>query len=227
VNAFAIVPAAGSGSRLGRPEPKALVPLSRKSILLWTLEALEAVTFQRTVVVAPPERIGEFERLLAGRADVVAGGETRAASVRAGFYAIPCPPDAIVCIHDAARPFVTRAEVAAVVREAERVGAAIAASPIVDTVKKVQGDRVLGTLDRTGLYAAATPQAFRADLLSGVLAGGREATDEAALFELAGLPVAIVPVSRLGFKVTHPEDLELAEAIAARRGIRIRDTSGP
>jgi 2-C-methyl-D-erythritol 4-phosphate cytidylyltransferase len=173
VNAFAIVPAAGSGSRLGRPEPKALVPLSGKSLLLWTLEALEDVPFQRTVVVAPPEQVAEFERLLAGRAEVVAGGETRAASVRAGFYAVPSPPDAIVCIHDAARPFVTRAEVAAVVREARKVGAAIAASPIVDTVKKVQGDRVLGTLDRTGLYAAATPQAFRADLLAGVLAGAR------------------------------------------------------
>jgi 2-C-methyl-D-erythritol 4-phosphate cytidylyltransferase / 2-C-methyl-D-erythritol 2,4-cyclodiphosphate synthase len=227
MNAFAIVPAAGSGSRLGRPEPKALVPLAGKPILQWTLEALEGVPFLRTVVAAPPERIADFERLLSGQADVVAGGETRPASVRAGFYALSCAPGDVVCIHDAARPFVTREEVAAVVREAERVGAAIAATPIVDTVKKAEGARVLGTLDRTGLYAAGTPQAFRADLLAAALASGRESTDEAALLELAGLPVAIVTVSRLGFKVTHPEDLELCEAILARRGVRrLRDSSG-
>jgi len=86
---------------------------------------------------------------------------------------------------------------------------------------------VIGTLDRTGLYAAGTPQAFRAELLGRALASGREATDEAALLEVAGLPVGIVPVSRLGFKVTHPEDLELAEAILARRAVRrLRDSAG-
>ncbi len=227
MNAYAIVPAAGSGSRLGRPEPKALVPLAGRPMLLWTLEALQSVAFLRTVVTAPPERVWEFERLLQGRAEVVAGGETRPASVRSGFYALACAADDVVCIHDAARPFVTPQEVAAVVREAERQGAAIAATPIVDTVKKAQGSRVIGTLDRNGLYSAGTPQAFRCDLLARALASGRETTDEAGLFELAGIPVALVPVSRLGFKVTHPEDLELAEAILARRGARrMRDSSG-
>jgi 2-C-methyl-D-erythritol 4-phosphate cytidylyltransferase / 2-C-methyl-D-erythritol 2,4-cyclodiphosphate synthase len=187
-------------------------------MLSWTLESLCGLPFQETVVVVPPDHRGVFERLLEGRAKVVAGGETRAASVRAGFYAIAWTAGDIVCIHDAARPFVTAPEAARVIHAAEESGAAIAATSIVDTIKKVEGSRVLGTLDRTGLFAAGTPQAFRADLLARLLAGGREATDEAALLEAAGFPVTIVPVSRFGFKITHPEDLEIAEAWLARRG---------
>ncbi len=212
-----IIPAAGSGSRLARPEPKALVPLHGRPMLSWTLEALWEIPFRQIVVVAPPERKTEFERLLKGRIPVVAGGETRAASVRAGFSSLLWSGGDIVCIHDAARPFVTGQEAQRVIGEAERSGAAIAATPIVDTVKKVEEGRVMGTLDRAGLCAAGTPQAFRAELLANILAGGRESTDEAALFELAGMRVSAVPISRFGFKITHPEDLELAEALLERR----------
>jgi 2-C-methyl-D-erythritol 4-phosphate cytidylyltransferase len=212
-----IIPAAGSGSRLARPEPKALVPLSGRPMLSWTLDALAEVPFQQIVVAVPPDRKADFERLLGGRASIVAGGETRSASVRAGFYSLRWTGGDLVCIHDAARPFVTGSEVARVIGEAERSGAAIAATPIVDTIKKVKEGRVLGTLDRSGLFAAGTPQAFRAELLADILASGRESTDEAGLFELAGLPVCAVSVSRFGFKITHPEDLEMAEALLKTR----------
>jgi 2-C-methyl-D-erythritol 4-phosphate cytidylyltransferase len=214
---FLIIPAAGSGSRLARPEPKALVPLSGRPMLSWTLDALAQVPFQQIVVAVPPDRKADFERLLEGRASIVAGGETRSASVRAGFYSLRWTGGDVVCIHDAARPFVTGSEVARVIGEAERSGAAIAATPIVDTIKKVKEGRVLGTLDRSGLFAAGTPQAFRAELLADILASGRESTDEAGLFELAGLPVCAVSVSRFGFKITHPEDLEMAEALLKSR----------
>src|SRR5713101_7744567 len=117
---FLIIPAAGSGSRLARPEPKALVPLSGRPMLSWTLEALAEVPFQQTVVAVPPDRKEDFELLLEGRALVVEGGETRSASVRAGFYSLRWTGRDIVCIHDAARPFVTGAEVARVIGEAER-----------------------------------------------------------------------------------------------------------
>jgi 2-C-methyl-D-erythritol 4-phosphate cytidylyltransferase len=213
-----IIPAAGGGSRLARPEPKALVPLRGRPMLSWTLEALSGLAFAQIVVAAPPERKQEFERLLDGRAAVVAGGETRAASVRAGFYALRWTAEDTVCIHDAARPFVTAQEVARVIRAAQESGAAIAAVPIVDTIKTVEGTRVIGTLDRLGLYAAGTPQVFGAAPLARLLAQGRDFTDEAALFEVAGLPVSVVPVSRFGFKITHPEDLEIADALLARRG---------
>jgi 2-C-methyl-D-erythritol 4-phosphate cytidylyltransferase len=212
-----IVPAAGSGSRLGRAEPKALVPLHGRPLIGWTLDAMQPLGFERTIVAAPPDRLIEFRGVVGSRACVVAGGETRPASVRAGFFAAAVAPGDIVCIHDAARPFVTAGEAMAVVAKARESGAAIAATPIVDTVKKAENGRILGTLDRNGLFAAGTPQAFRGDVLHKAIASGREATDEAALCEVLGIPVSIVPVSRLGFKITTPEDLELAEALAASR----------
>ena len=169
------------------------------------------------MVTAPPDRVEEFARIAGSRARVVAGGETRSASVRNGVEALAPADGDIVAIHDAARPFVTPAEIQAVVRAAEASGAAIAATPVVDTIKKVEGGRILRTVDREGLFGAATPQAFRADLLRRALASGRDATDEAALCEALGIPVAVVPVSRFSFKITTPDDLELAEAILARR----------
>jgi 2-C-methyl-D-erythritol 4-phosphate cytidylyltransferase len=212
-----IVAAAGMGVRLGRQEPKALVPLYGRPMLSWTLDALASLPFDSIVVTAPPDRIGDFEALLRGRGQVVAGGDTRAASVRRAFERAGALPRDIVCIHDAARPLVTARETEDVIAAAERTGAAIAATPIVDTVKRVEGERIVATLDRNGLWAAGTPQAFRADLLRQAFASGRETTDESALCEELGIPVSVVPASRLGFKITAPEDLELAEAILKRR----------
>lgn len=218
-----LIVAAGSGSRLGKATPKALLSLAGRPLLDWTLEAVGIAVFDRVVVASPPERIEEFARLCGRRAAVVAGGETRSDSVRRGVAALS-PGDAdIICVHDAARPFVTADEVEAVLASAERTGAAIAATPVVDTIKRVSEQRVLATVDRQDLYGAATPQAFRGDILRRALAGG-DATDEAVLCERLGIPVAVVPVSRLGFKITTPADLELAEAIlAARREKEERD----
>jgi 2-C-methyl-D-erythritol 4-phosphate cytidylyltransferase len=108
-------------------------------------------------------------------------------------------------------------EVEAVILAAEEVGAAIAVIPVPDTVKSVERGRVTGTLDRSVLWLAGTPQAFRGHILARAIQTDREATDEAALCEELGLPVAAVPISRLGFKITTPEDLEIAEAILAAR----------
>ena len=213
-----IVAAAGSGLRLGRVEPKALVPVLGHSILSWTLEAFSEISFDRLVVVAPPERLPDFETLLRGRAAIVPGGATRSASVRRGFHAAGAVAEDLICIHDAARPLVTPDEVRRVLEAAWMHGAATAATPIVDTVKRVEGERIVATIDREGLYAAGTPQAFRADLLARAFETGREATDEAGLLELVGVPVAAVPVSRWNLKITTPEDLELAEALLKRRG---------
>jgi 2-C-methyl-D-erythritol 4-phosphate cytidylyltransferase len=208
-----LIVAAGSGSRLGRPEPKALVPLAGRPLLAWTLEASTPIGFERTAVTAPPDRLEEFARVVGSRARVVAGGETRSHSVRLGFEALAAAEKDIVAVHDAARPLVTAEEAARVLSAAEKSGAAIAAISVVDTIKRVAGGRIVGTVDRSDLYGAATPQAFRGEVLRRALASGKEATDEAALCEELGIPVAVVPISRLGFKITTPEDLELAEAI--------------
>lgn len=215
---FLLIPAAGSGARLKSPGPKALVPLLGHSILSWTLEAVAAVSFDRIVIAAPPDRLAEFERLSRGRAAVVAGGSTRSASVRRGYQALGAAAEDLVCIHDAARPMITAGEIESVLAAARAGGAATAATPIVDTVKRVEGERIVATIEREGLYAAGTPQAFRADLLGRAFETGREATDEAGLLELLGVAVTAVPVSRWNLKITTPEDLELAEALLKRRG---------
>jgi 2-C-methyl-D-erythritol 4-phosphate cytidylyltransferase len=214
-----IVAAAGMGSRLGRDEPKALVTVAGRSLLSRTLDAIATIPFARAVVTAPPGRERDFEAAVEGRARIVSGGDARAASVRRAFESLGAQPTDLVCIHDAARPLVSAAEVLSVLEAAERTGAAIAATPLVDTVKQVEYDRVVATLDRRSLFAAATPQVFRAELLARALASGREATDEASLIEAMGLPVSVVAVSRLAFKITTSDDLEMAEAI-----VRSRDT---
>jgi 2-C-methyl-D-erythritol 4-phosphate cytidylyltransferase len=215
---FLILPAAGSGTRLQSPGPKALVPILGHSILSWTLDAFAGVSFDRVVVVAPADRLSDFERPVAGRAALVAGGPTRSASVRRGFQALGAAGSDVVCIHDAARPLITADEVGRVLAAARAGGAATAATPIVDTVKRVAGERIVATIDREGLYAAGTPQAFRADLLGRAFETGRDATDEAGLLEALGVVVTAVPVSRWNLKITTPEDLELAEALLKRRG---------
>jgi 2-C-methyl-D-erythritol 4-phosphate cytidylyltransferase len=217
-----IIAAAGMGSRLGRDEPKALVLLAGRPLISWTLDAIGAVPFARRRVAVPPGRENRFEAAIGGRAGIVAGGDTRTASVRRAFESLEAEPADLVCVHDAARPFVTSAETLSVLEAAERTGAAIAATPIVDTLKKVEGNQVVSTVDRRGLFAAATPQVFRADLLARAFAAdpdAEDATDEAALVEGLGVTVAVIPVSRLGFKVTTPEDLQMAEAL-----IRSRET---
>jgi 2-C-methyl-D-erythritol 4-phosphate cytidylyltransferase len=214
---YLIIPAAGVGARLGRPEPKALVPVADRPILHWTLEALASISFAGVVVAAPPGRLADFEAIVGARGRVIAGGLTRSASVRRAFESSGALPGDVVCVHDAARPLVRGGEAAQVIGAAQRSGAAIAATPVVDTLKKVDGERVTGTVDRDGVWAAGTPQAFRTEVLRQALASGREATDEAALCEALSIPVAVVSVSRLGFKITTPEDLEIADAILRSR----------
>lgn len=213
-----ILVAAGVGHRLQRETPKALVPVGGRPILSWALDAFAPFAFARIVVAAPPDRVDDVARILEGRALSVPGGKTRSESVRRGFDALTPREGDIVLVHDAARPLIAAQEVEAVLRAAEQTGAAIAAVPLVDTIKKVEAGRILTTIDREGLFGAATPQAFRADLLRRALATRRETTDEAALCEGLGIPVAVVPVSRLSFKITTPEDLEVAEAILRSRG---------
>jgi len=214
---FLIIAAAGSGTRLGGGQPKALVPLCGRPMIAWTLQAFSPVAFSGVVIAAPPGRVEEFAALAGSGVRVVAGGDRRTDSVRCGFEALAAGDSDLVCVHDAARPFVTADEANAVLDAAERVGAAVGATPVVDTIKRGAAGRVVSTIERDGLYAAATPQAFRAGILRRALASAREATDEAALCEALGVSVAIVPLSRLSFKITTPEDLEIAQALLSRR----------
>ena len=207
-----IVPAAGSGERLGATCPKAFVPFRGRPLLDWSLDVLAAVC-ERVVVAVP---LGYEEE-----PDRVRGGPSRSASVRLALAA--APEATVAVVHDAARPLLTRdlAErcIAAVDGGAD---GAVAAARVTDTVKQADAEgRVTGTLDRSALWAIQTPQVFRADLLRRALDVDEEtlaaATDDAALVEAAGGTVRVVEAPPENLKVTRPIDLVIADVLMSER----------
>ncbi|WP_040667627.1 IspD/TarI family cytidylyltransferase, partial [Nitrolancea hollandica] len=156
------------------------------------------------------------------RIAVCRGGATRQESVAAGITRLPATVD-LVLIHDAARPLVTPELIRQGIAMARQHGSAVAAIPVVDTIKQVDPEgRVLATPDRATLYAAQTPQVFRRDWLAAAYKRARDlpVTDEASLLELAGLPVYIYPGSPENLKLTTPIDLLIAEALLSERASR-------
>ena len=214
----ALIPAAGVGARFHDAGPKALVKLAGKPFLLHALERLAASgRVDRAVVAVSPGHEPAFAAALAGFAAIpvatTRGGETRRDSVVAAWRASGASDDDLLCVHDAARPLVEPADVAAVVDAAAAHGAALAGSPVTDTVKRVRDGVVVGTVPRHDLFAAATPQAMRAGLFrEAVEAGLADATDDVELLERRGVAVRTVVTSRWNVKITFPEDLARAEA---------------
>jgi 2-C-methyl-D-erythritol 4-phosphate cytidylyltransferase len=206
-----IVPAAGSGERLGASGPKAFVMCGGRSLLDWSLEVLEAVC-DRVVVAVP----AGFED---GR-DRVVGGAVRSESVRLALAA--APEATVAVVHDAARPLITRELVQSCVDALEGWEGVVAAAPVSDTIKEAASDgRVVRTLDRSALWAIQTPQVFRADVLRRALDVPPDvlaaATDDASLVEAAGGSVRVVEAPAENIKVTRAVDLALAEALLRGR----------
>jgi len=205
-----IVPAGGSGERLGADRPKAFVVCAGRPLIEWSLEVLGEVCDR--VIIAAPDGYDEGP-------DRVRGGESRSASVRNAVAAVE-EADLFV-VHDAARPLVTRELVERCVNAIEPgIDGAIAAIPMTDTVKAVASDgRVLRTLDRSTLWAVQTPQVFRADILRRALerdaAALAAATDDAWLVDDAGGVVTVVESYPENLKVTRESDLRIAEALLA------------
>jgi len=217
----ALIPAGGIGARLGRRTPKQFLGLGGRSILAATVahfarhRAVDAV-----VVAAPAEHVNRARLALRGlRAaiTIVAGGATRQESV---WLALQAAPDDVelVIVHDAVRPFITRALIDAVVGAARRTGAAICGLPVTETVKRVRGDEVEGTIDRAGLWTVQTPQAFRAALLREAHEKARRdrvvGTDDAALVERLGHPVKVIRGLERNLKITTADDLRRARRMA-------------
>lgn len=226
-NVGVVVVAAGSGSRLGSAGPKALVEVAGRSLLAHALAALAAAGLPAATVVHTAGHAAAFTAAVAELpvARFVAGGESRTASVRAGVAALPASVS-IVVIHDAARPLmppeVIRATLDAVL-DNDDVVAAAPALPVSDTLKRVDGDTVVETVDRDRLVGVQTPQVFPRWVLQDALADADDATDDLGLVEsllatgrLQGR-VAVVPGSAWGRKVTFPSDLAVVEALAMTR----------
>lgn len=223
--AAAIIPAAGSGTRMGLHHPKQFHMLAGSPVLIHTVRAfLVNPEIHHCVVVVPEAWIETTRSLLdhygldPQRLTVCAGGRRRQDSVRAGLAHLDDRID-VVLVHDGARPLVDQDTITRCCRAAREHGAAIAAIPVKDTLKKVDADGVvLSTVDRQGLWQAQTPQAMRLALLQLAYsqAGSEDATDEASLLERAGIPVTIVEGTETNLKITRPEDLRLAELIVNR-----------
>jgi 2-C-methyl-D-erythritol 4-phosphate cytidylyltransferase len=216
---WAVLVAAGRGERFGDDRPKAFANLGGRPLLAESLERLEASDWvEALVVVAPPEweepTILLAEELGAGKVHAaVTGGATRADSVRAGLAEVP-EGAAVLVVHDAARPLLPEEVLERVVTAiGEEWDGAVPALPLADTVKRAEGEAVTETVDRSGLHAVQTPQAFLADPLRRALAGAEDASDCAGLVEAAGGRVRLVEGDRRLLKVTTPADLELVEAL--------------
>ncbi len=213
-----IVVAAGRSTRMAGSD-KLAAEIGGRPLLAWTLAAVAAApVVERIVVVAASERrsaVASAAWLPAKVIDVVEGGARRQESVYAGFAAFDrhaIDETGVVLVHDAARPLVDRAVIEAVARTAAARGAAVPIVPVVETLKRIDGDFVGETVDRAGLGAAQTPQGARRDLFRAAWTefradGPRTFTDEASLLEACSIPVHVVAGDPVNRKVTVPGDL--------------------
>ncbi len=212
--------AAGAGKRLGGKVDKAFSPVGGKPLLFYSLAAMEsAPDVERTIVVVRRAAVRRCQTLLK-RLElrkveaVVAGGRRRQDSVKNGLRF--AGDSEYVLVHDAARPFLSRDLISRTMAACRRTGAAIAAEPASDTVKRVKAGRIIATVPRESLWLAQTPQAFRREFLERAFdrwPNRLDATDDAAMLERAGFKVAVVPGDALNIKVTYPRDIALAETL--------------
>jgi 2-C-methyl-D-erythritol 4-phosphate cytidylyltransferase len=220
---WAVVVAAGRGERLGVDRPKAFAKLAGRALLAESLERLEASEWIDAIIVVAPEGWEEPSILLAeeigaGKVNAcVAGGETRADSVRAGLGEV-AEEALVVLVHDAARPVLPEEVIGRVLAPlGEGWDGAVPALPVADTLKRADDDgTVRETVDRSGLYAVQTPQAFMATVLREALAAGEDSSDCAGLVERRGGRVRLVEGDPLLLKVTTAADLSFAESLLAR-----------
>jgi 2-C-methyl-D-erythritol 4-phosphate cytidylyltransferase len=220
---IAIIAAAGTGSRMASERPKQFLQLAGTPIIFHTLKPFELCdSVHEVIVVLPAEESAEFlaaagKRGLRKLARVVPGGATRADSVKRGLQAIRAATAEIVAVHDGVRPFVSVEEIENTIDAARRDGAAILAASATDTIKLIEGETIVKTLDRGKLRRALTPQCFRYELLRRAYeqadVSDPSLTDDSLLVERLGHNVTIVEGSARNIKITTPQDLLLAEAL--------------
>jgi 2-C-methyl-D-erythritol 4-phosphate cytidylyltransferase len=213
-----ILAAGGTGSRMGASTPKQYLPLSSKPIALHSFDLFcQMDEIDEIVVVCEPS----YRSLFQSTKSIVFAdpGKTRQQSIFSGFFKAS-KKASILCTHDAARPFVEKAQVVALLEKALEVGAAALGAPLYCTVKQTKENLLVDkTLERSTLWEIQTPQALRRDRfergITEALARKLDLTDDVALSELIHEPVAIVPSNRRNFKITDPTDLTLAELLCA------------
>lgn len=223
---MAIVPAAGSGNRMGRDVSKQYLSLGGMPLLVHTLKVFEECPLvDNVLVVVPPSDIEVVRNTVLAPwklnkvAGVIPGGKERQDSVRAGIEALDADAG-IVIIHDAVRPFVTIELISQCIRAAGQEGAVTVGVPVKDTLKEVAPDgRVMRTCDRSLMWLTQTPQAFRRDIIESAhraaVRDGFRGTDDTSLVERLGIAVRMIRGDYNNIKITTPDDLILAEALLA------------
>ncbi|PKK84479.1 MAG: 2-C-methyl-D-erythritol 4-phosphate cytidylyltransferase [candidate division Zixibacteria bacterium HGW-Zixibacteria-1] len=222
MNTVALIVAAGRGVRFGGDIPKQFRIILDRPLLAWTAMQFEKARLVDEIVLVIAEDFMLYagdkvvkQSSFAKLKRIIKGGETRRESVLNGLKALPISTG-FVAIHDGARPLVDAADIDRVIAVAHKERAAILARPIADTVKRVEADYVISSLDRSKLYRAETPQVFQYDLIKSAhekYISGREVTDDSALVEALGFKVRTVIPEKRNLKVTTEEDMQLAKMI--------------
>jgi 2-C-methyl-D-erythritol 4-phosphate cytidylyltransferase len=215
----AIIVAGGQGKRMGRP--KQFIKIAGKPMLAWTVDAFQRVkAVDGIILVVTPDQQALAAKIRASKIiAIVPGGKQRQDSVQSGLAALPKGVQ-IVLIHDGARPAVLATTINGTIKAARQHGAAIAAVPVKDTIKRVARRelRIINTLEREGLWAAQTPQTFTVPLIKKAYEQLKhDVTDDAAVVEKFGIPVQIIMGSYSNLKVTTPEDLAIMGTILKGR----------
>jgi 2-C-methyl-D-erythritol 4-phosphate cytidylyltransferase len=224
MRAVAVLLGGGRGERLAADRPKAFIEVGGRTLLDRAVQTVEECPeVDRSVVVVPEGWEDRAEKATAGARKAVAtvrGGPSRQASVAAALVALPRDADAVVC-HDVARPLASPKLFSAVLAAVDRADGAVPVVAVTDTVKRIRGDVVVETIDRSDLVVVQTPQAFRREALVTAHrtavrpSGDRSATDDAALLEAAGFQVVTVPGEPTNVKITRTEDLDLIRSLLA------------
>lgn len=210
-----ILVAAGSGSRMGGGLPKQWRPLGGVPVLVHTRRAFQQAGLDRIIAAIRPEDAPRAEALAL---PWVAGGDTRAASVRAALDHLASAPPQRVLIHDAARPLVSPALIARVLAALDEAPAAAPALPVTDALWRGENGEVRAIVPRAGLFRAQTPQGFDYAAIRAAHAGGPpDAADDVEIARAAGLTVRIVPGDEDNLKLTYPQDFDRAAAILRER----------
>jgi 2-C-methyl-D-erythritol 4-phosphate cytidylyltransferase len=217
----AIVVAAGTSQRMGFD--KLTAELAGCPVFIRTLQRFEICSdVKEIILVAHSDRMKQFGSSVADHglnkvSRVVAGGEQRHLSVFAGLQATN-PAAELVAVHDGARPLISPEIISLAIREARDRGAVSVAAPVVETLKRAdEGNRVIGSVERVGLWTMQTPQVFRREWLmrayEAVLASGASVTDEVSAIQTAGFPVKLLTNPGWNLKITYPRDLDLARIL--------------
>ena len=217
-----VIPAAGQGLRMGGKVPKQFIKLNGKPIIYHTLSIFETLDWVSSIILCVPKaEVSHFKKEMFHRAkvEVVSGGEKRQDSVYNGLKAI-VESSNFVAVHDGVRPFITEDLIRAVYEQAKTYGAAIAAIPVNDTLKRSNSEGLLEeNIDRENVWLMQTPQIFQTNLLLEAMEKAQSesfyVTDEGSLMKYIGKHVKFVSGSKLNIKITRPEDLILGEWIAS------------